>query len=548
MPQRPEAHPPSHARALVQEAKQGGRPIAALLAEAAAVADPSFAAEALFALSQDPRLAPAQAAAVLDDVARLLESVPRGWRKAEAIGTVARKAGAWRDGERESGPARLRFLGELLRIVLAMPDGQALAQAVEALAPCLPAQHQPALLARALANRGFEAEGAKAVLRTAVAAGSVAPTVEALQACPDDALRARLLGALHHQLGRTEPAHAAAVLQHALASAAKVADPAARLEVLRQLIASSETVAALHQIVASPGPDPNVQARVLSAAGGRADKLGDAAQAHAWLTAGLAAAAGIEDPKARAAALANLNAGLERLAGQPPSKPAHPSPPPETVRSTSPAPGPPTPPPTREPDPAIEVASPSLQAAQAEAGTAPRRHVLALYDTYEGGLKEVHLRAIARAAPLCAAFGLDLALMGFPADNVRALAGQAAAETNIGDGGRHLEELVASGRVRLVSCTTREPPQDWSAVGLPVAATSEPDATKLMDFPQLPAAARAAGFDRVCLLMGLGKRGLPPSLLKAVRHHLELTGRRVSLETATAMGVLAERLRQLPPA
>ena len=63
------------------------------------------------------------------------------------------------------------------------------------------------------------------------------------------------------------------------------------------------------------------------------------------------------------------------------------------------------------------------------------RHVLALYDTYEGGLKEVHLRAIARAAPLCHAFGLDLALMGFPATNVRAIAGQAATETNIGDGG-----------------------------------------------------------------------------------------------------------------
>ncbi|HEX2065933.1 MAG TPA: DUF531 family protein [Candidatus Thermoplasmatota archaeon] len=196
----------------------------------------------------------------------------------------------------------------------------------------------------------------------------------------------------------------------------------------------------------------------------------------------------------------------------------------------------------------MQAARPSVQAAQAEAAPAPRRHVLALYDTYEGGLKEVHLRAIARAAPLCAAFDLDLALMGFPADNVRALAGQAAAETNIGDGGRHLEELVASGRVRLVSCTTREPPQDWSALGLPVATTSEPDPAKLVDFPQLSAAARAGGFDRICLVMGLGKRGLPPSLLKAVRHHLELTGRRVSLETATAMGVLAERLRQLPPA
>jgi hypothetical protein len=547
MASRPEAHPPSHARALVQESKQGLRPIAELLAEAATIADPSFAAEALFALSQDPRLAPPQAAAVLDDVARLLESVPRGWRKAEAIEAVARKAGAWRDRERESGPVRLKLLESLLRIVLAMPDGQALAQALQGIAPCLPAQHQPTLLARALANRGFEAEGGKAVLRAAVAAGAVAPMVETLQACPDDALRARLLGALHHQLGKTEQAHAAAILQHALASAAKVPDPAVRLEVLRQLVASSESVAALHQIVAAAGDEANLHARVLSAAGGKADKLGDAVQARAWLTAGLEAAAAIADPKARESALANLQSGLERLGGAPRTAP--PLPP-----AAPPAPNPPMspiPPKEVEPAPAEEQGSEQSAKSADEPGgktVHSRNHVLALYDTYEGGLKEVHLRAIARAAPLCYAFGLDLALMGFPASNVRALAGQAAAETNIGDGGRYLDQLVADGRVQLVSCTTRDPPADWSKVGLPVATTSGPDPAKLVDFPQALEAARAAGLGRVCLVMGLGKRGLPPSLLKAVRHHLELTGKRVSMETATAMGVMAERLRQLPRA
>ncbi|HEX2065934.1 MAG TPA: conjugal transfer protein TrbL, partial [Candidatus Thermoplasmatota archaeon] len=83
-------------------------------------------------------------------------------------------------------------------------------------------------------------------------------------------------------------------------------------------------------------------------AGGRADKLGDAAQAHAWLTAGLAAAAGIGDPKARASAVANLNAGLERLGVQPPSEPASQSrPPSEPMRAPPRAPAQPTPPPAR---------------------------------------------------------------------------------------------------------------------------------------------------------------------------------------------------------
>ncbi|HUR64066.1 MAG TPA: DUF531 family protein, partial [Candidatus Thermoplasmatota archaeon] len=325
-----------------------------------------------------------------------------------------------------------------------------------------------------------------------------------------------------------------------------VADPAVRLEVLRQLVASSETVAALHQIVAAAGDDANVQARTLSSAGGRADKLGDAAQARAWLTAGIAVATGIADPKARDSALANLNAGLERLGGAP-AKPARTTD--STERTETPAVPAPAAAPPAVPVPSPEPpAPPTPPADPAPHPTSPhKRHVLALYDTYEGGLKEVHLRAIARAAPLCYAFDLDLALMGFPASNLRALAGQAATETNIGDGGRYLDQLVADGRVQLVSCTTRDPPTDWSTVGLPVATTSEPDPAKLTDFPHLRAAAQAAGFGRVCLVMGLGKRGLPPTLLKAVRHHLELTGKRVSMETATAMGVMAERLRQLPP-
>ena len=46
--------------------------------------------------------------------------------------------------------------------------------------------------------------------------------------------------------------------------------------------------------------------------------------------------------------------------------------------------------------------------------------------------------------------------------------------------------------------------------------------------------------------MGLGRKGLPASFLKAAPAHLELTGRNVHLETATAMGVIAERMRTLP--
>jgi hypothetical protein len=43
--------------------------------------------------------------------------------------------------------------------------------------------------------------------------------------------------------------------------------------------------------------------------------------------------------------------------------------------------------------------------------------------------------------------------------------------------------------------------------------------------------------------MGLGKSGLPQSLLNQVQYHLELTGNNIPLETCTAMGVIAQQLR-----
>jgi len=42
--------------------------------------------------------------------------------------------------------------------------------------------------------------------------------------------------------------------------------------------------------------------------------------------------------------------------------------------------------------------------------------------------------------------------------------------------------------------------------------------------------------------MGLGKKGLPSSLLKKVSYHVELTDVNISLETSTAMGIIAFQL------
>ena len=470
------------------------------------------------------RLNTSQAAAILDQVIAAAGKVERGWRKAELLEHLAKRSARWREGP-TAAPARARFQRRVIETVLAMSPGQARSAATQGVAPIAAADTLGPLLDHALSNLGFEAEDGKAVLRAAVSAGAVSSVLDRLNSCPNAALRARLLGALHHRLAKVDAGRASAALTHALASVDKLLDPAERLEILRMFIASTEDAASLYGIVEAGARIGHYEhARILAAAGGRADRLGDAGQAHEFLTTGLAIALLVPDEAKRASVDGNLREGLDRLT--------------QGKRTRS----------GRDTGAGADLSRSPVRSAPASSGSATSaRHVLALYDTYEGGLKEVHLRSIARAAPLCHAFGLDLALMGFPTSDLAQLVKEAAKETNIGDGGRYLDDLVRESRVLLVPCTTKEPPSDWSVLGLPVATTSEPHLSKVADFGSILAAARAAGARRLCLIMGLGKRGLPPSLLNAVPWHLELTGRNVSMETATAMGVIAERLRGVPP-
>lgn len=168
------------------------------------------------------------------------------------------------------------------------------------------------------------------------------------------------------------------------------------------------------------------------------------------------------------------------------------------------------------------------------------RNLLAIYDTYEGGLKPVHSRMVARAAPLCYAFDLDLALMGFPTTDLDRIIELSVNDTNIGKGGQFIMKLKDENRISLIECSTNDPPWDWSDIGMPVATTSDPKKGRSIDIKSaVKRAKKNHPTSRVCLIMGLGKRGLPASLIESVPHHLEITGVNVPLETATAMGILA---------
>lgn len=511
-------HPPAKARALIQDAKAGRRPITELLGEARAITDASFVAEALAALAEDARLDVITAGRALAEAATALNKVERAFRKAEAGAEVARRAARWRPDDAEAEPHRAKAYASLANTAQSLhgKDLSALALSIAKVAPA----HRAAMLRLVLHHGADPIEDAKAILATGPGPGVEQALVEA-----PVAHQAKLL-AYHRAHGGETPLEASL-------DAARALPTEQRREALRAIIAAAplSDLAAIH---AKLPAEPGERGRLLCTLAAQADRQHDKAQARAWFDEAAAIAANLPEGKDRAAIQRNVEAGVARLGGAI-AKPAAPVPAVATPPPAAVAPAPPAAP-AAVPAPRTPAVTP-VALVKAKAGA---RHLFALVDAYEGQLGEVQLRAIGRAAPLCWAFGLDLALVAFPVKSVEEVVAKAGRSTGIGEGAGYLEKLAAAGRVQLLGA------EPGAAPGFLVATTPKPDSGKAADFPACLTQAKAAGTPSLTVLVGLGPKGLPGSWMKAAAAHLELTGENVSLETATAMGIIAERMRQLP--
>jgi hypothetical protein len=165
------------------------------------------------------------------------------------------------------------------------------------------------------------------------------------------------------------------------------------------------------------------------------------------------------------------------------------------------------------------------------------RMTIGLYNSYDPvKFHEAHRRALARAGPVALAFDANLATFGFPygkdlrtpLEIVRWVSGT----TSIGEGGRYLLELAEAGRFQTFDFPRKGfPPQ----LGDVVVTTNRPDP------PRAAGAKLLAGLLKhsrsICLVFGLGPRGLDDrDVYPLGRYHFDLTGRGLSLETATAIG------------
>jgi len=155
-------------------------------------------------------------------------------------------------------------------------------------------------------------------------------------------------------------------------------------------------------------------------------------------------------------------------------------------------------------------------------------YVVCLVNTYDKlKLHEIHLRSIARAAPLCYSFNLHLALLDFPFwKDEKEVVYSVRNYTTIGERGKYLEELLNMGKFHLID----KIPAHFGEL---IATTAKPEKEKEIKLKDL------SFFPSATFLIGLGRRGLPKDLLKKAKYHWDITGKGVSLETCAAMGAIA---------
>lgn len=176
-----------------------------------------------------------------------------------------------------------------------------------------------------------------------------------------------------------------------------------------------------------------------------------------------------------------------------------------------------------------------MPAAEAPSDYKRNTIILGLLNTYRGKtLLDAHIRVVARAAPLCYAYRLDLCLFGFPVADAGEIVSRVERESRVGEGGSYLRKLFDEGRLFVLRIPDEAA---LPGIGELVATTSRPDPKKMVSLDKIAKKSRP-----FCILMGLGSQGLPKGVLRLSRHHLELTGQGIPLETCTAMGALAALL------
>ena len=487
-----ERHDPSACRRILREARENGLS-RKLFDLAQDLEDGVYRAEALCGLCASDEMDEDDRAEWVPIIVESMLEEERAWRLAESIGIISKSAGNW-PGAR----ARKAMMSNLIAVTGGLPAGEARVDALKSISGEVSEQRLPELFLLAVENHGMEAKASRPVIKAIVGTKNldmIAEITSSLtEATPD--LAVKLLDNLHRLAVESDLALHPTGLELSL----PLLD-AADFETVRTLCShasTSDEVRMLEEILGGEDEDAIRYAVTLA---GRADRAGDAELARDLLEKATTQVDSL-DERTASRIKKNLAKGFVRLG--------------DTERAEE----------------LVPMQDSKVETTPSDGGDVVRRgHTMALVGTYDGAVSTPHLRALARAAGIAWGFGLDIALIDWPTEDLEGLCERAQKESGTA-GVNHLPALLASQRIQLLSV---EEALSGTA-GHPIATTHQP-AGGSVDLTTFDGS--------LCMFIGLGRQGLPKRLLDNCPDQFELTGVGASLETAVAMGAIAQRLADL---
>ena len=460
-------HNPSVARRISREIKRGESP-ESLLPLAKSINDPYYRSLSLVSIASS--ISSKKSKNIFESAFREVNNVKEEWRRIELLGKIAKNLKIMSDGNQKN-----RMFEKVL-VLSSKGKEEATKDFVVKYSKNYPDELLETLLYHTINLKQYSFESSKAVIRIWVKRKPVDLLLAQLLVIKSN-LRTRLLGYLHFQLSKSK----IQIKPTALETALQANNSEEMLRYLVRICSSPSDLGLVASSVSDQSP------AIMLALTARADRKGWAKEARAYASQAQETIDHLPTSNEKEGLLSKLKITLDRLDAPLPEKPIIP----------------------------LE-----------DSGMVSKgKHTLGLLNTYGGKWNHPHFKAIHKAANLCSAFDLDLALIDFPKIESGQLINEVKKEMRLPNEG-YLSSLFSNQRVRFFD---KDVDESWA--GSKVATTANPDVNKL----ELPDG-------RLCMIMGLGPKGLPKSFLKASDYHFELTGSNIAFETGTAMGSIAGHL------
>ena len=460
-------HNPSIARKISREIKRGASP-ESVLHLAKTIKDPYYHSLSLVSIASS--IGGNKSKKLFEEAISDVKNVNQTWRRIELLGEITKILKSVSDKIK-----RNRMFEKILTLLL-KEKREHVKDFFVKYSKNYPDEMLKLLLEKSLFLKNYEFESSKAVIRIWVKRNPVDLLVSYLSKVKGE-MRPRLLGYLHFQLNKTGVQTNPTALSLALQSQNSE-------NILRYLVRICSTSSDLAEIASVSGTSPSIMLALTA----RADRKGFTNEANTFASNAKQLIDSLQPSDKKEKLLHKFKVATDRLQG-------------------------------------VDSLKPSKVVPELSKVAKNGKHTLGLLNTYGGKWNHPHFKAIHKAANLCSAFNLDLALIDFPKIESGELMAEVKKEMRLPNEG-YLSSLFFNQRVRFF-----EKDVDESWAGSKVATTANPDANKL----ELPDG-------RLCMIIGLGPKGLPKSFLKASNYHFELTGSNIAFETGTAMGSIAGHL------